>query len=256
MDPNATGVLPLLVGNATKISKYLINHDKEYQATLQLGKKTSTADGEGDIIEEKEVNKNILDDVNVKKVLASFIGKQKQTPPIYSAIKIDGKKLYQYAREGKNVKIEPRTIEIYDRKLLEIDKEKNKIIFWVKCSKGTYIRTLCENIAERLDSIGYMKELCRLAVGNFKISQSMTISEIEEGINNNSLKGIITLEEFFKNYPKIEINDEETMKKYINGISIKVNNQEENSICCVFYQGKFTGIGVIKEGHIKRDLVI
>ena len=116
LDPNATGVLPLLLGNATKISKYLINHDKEYEAVIKLGAKTTTADVEGKIIEEKEVNKEKLKKENIKEVLKSFIGKQQQIPPIYSAIKVNGKKLYEYARQGKEVEIKARNIEIYDLK--------------------------------------------------------------------------------------------------------------------------------------------
>ena len=158
LDPNATGVLPLLIGEATKISKYLINHDKEYEVVLELGKKTSTADVEGEVIEEKEVPTKSLEEQYVKKILKTFIGKQEQTPPIYSAIKINGKKLYEYARKGQEVKLEPRQIEIYDIELLNINKTEEQISFRVRCSKGTYIRSLCEDIAERLGTVGLMKE--------------------------------------------------------------------------------------------------
>ena len=127
LDPNATGVLPLLIGEATKISKYLINHDKEYEVVLELGKKTSTADVEGKVIEEKEVSAKSIEEQYVKKILKTFIGKQEQTPPIYSAIKINGKKLYEYARKGQEVKLEPRQIEIYDIELLNINKTEKQI---------------------------------------------------------------------------------------------------------------------------------
>ena len=150
LDPNATGVLPLLVGQGTKISKYLINHDKIYEATLKLGEKKDTADIEGKTIEKQEVQEKSLEKDNVEKVFKEIIGKQKQIPPIYSAIKVKGKKLYEYARTGQNVEIKAREIEIYDIKLININKENKEIIFKVKCSKGTYIRTLCENIAEKL----------------------------------------------------------------------------------------------------------
>lgn len=146
LDPNATGVLPLLIGEATKISKYLINHDKEYEVVLELGKKTSTADLEGEVIEEKEVSAKSLEEQYVKEILKTFIGKQEQTPPIYSAIKINGKKLYEYARKGQEVKLEPRQIEIYDIELLNINKTEKQISFRVQCSKGTYIRSLCQSL--------------------------------------------------------------------------------------------------------------
>ena len=132
LDPNATGILPLLIGNATKISKYLINHDKEYEAVIQLGKKTTTADIEGEVIEEKEVPEKIY--IECENILKSFIGKQKQTPPAYSAIKVNGKKLYSYAREGKKIEIEPRNIEIYNIELMNINKEEKQISFRVSCS--------------------------------------------------------------------------------------------------------------------------
>ena len=162
LDPLATGVLPLLVGKGTKISKYLIEHDKIYEAKIKLGIKTDTLDREGKIIEEKQV-KN-LEKEKVEEVINSFKGKQTQTPPIYSAIKINGKKLYQYAREGKNIEIPKREIEIYDIKLEFIDTNEKIIGITVHSSKGTYIRSLCSDIAEKLDTIGYMYSLNRLKV--------------------------------------------------------------------------------------------
>ena len=118
LDPMATGVLPLLIGKGTLCSKYLINHDKVYQVELQLGKKTDTADIEGKIIEEKQVNDNMLKEETINEILQSFIGKQEQIPPIYSAIKVNGKKLYEYARKGQTVEIKPRKIEIYEIELI------------------------------------------------------------------------------------------------------------------------------------------
>ncbi|MBQ3408043.1 MAG: tRNA pseudouridine(55) synthase TruB [Clostridia bacterium] len=153
LDPNATGVLPLLLGDGTKFAKYLINHDKKYCATLQLGVKMSTADVEGDILEEKDVDKAIFNEQYLLEILKSFIGKQVQTPPVYSAIKINGKKLYEYARKGIDVEIPTRIIEIYDIELVKFDSIKKNITFSVYCSKGTYIRSLCEDIAERLNTV-------------------------------------------------------------------------------------------------------
>ena len=151
------------------MSKYLINHDKIYTVTLKLGEKTDTADSEGNIIEEKTVKVDALKKENIMKVLKRFIGKQEQIPPIYSAIKVNGKKLYEYARSGENVEIKARKIEIYNINLIKIDSENKEIIFEVSCSKGTYIRSLCEDIAKELDTVGYMKELNRTKVGEFEI---------------------------------------------------------------------------------------
>jgi len=151
----ATGVLPLLIGKGTLCSKYLINHDKIYQAKIQLGQKTDTADAEGEIIEEKIVPDEIFQNGEAEKILATFVGKQEQVPPMYSAIKVNGKKLYEYARKGQTVEIQPRQIEIYDIQLMELDNENKQLQFQVSCSKGTYIRSLCEDIAKRLGTVGY-----------------------------------------------------------------------------------------------------
>lgn len=148
LDPLATGVLPILIGKATLCSKYLINHDKIYKATIKLGEKRDTGDEEGKVIEEKEVKE--LDENHVKKAFQKFIGKQEQLPPMYSAIKVNGKKLYEYAREGKNVEIKPRTIEIYELELIKLDNNNHEIEFIVSCSKGTYIRSLCEDISKEI----------------------------------------------------------------------------------------------------------
>ena len=148
LDPNATGVLPLLVGKGTQISKYIINHDKTYEAVLKLGEKTDTADVEGNIIETKTVPSNCFDIKFLEKVLKTFEGKQEQVPPMYSAIKVKGKKLYEYARKGETVKIEPRKIGIYNMDLINVNEKDKQIEFRVSCSKGTYIRTLCEEVAE------------------------------------------------------------------------------------------------------------
>lgn len=180
LDPLAEGVLPILIGKGTLCSKYLINHDKKYVVNLALGQKTETADLEGKIIEEKNIPDKSLTQSKIEKVLKSFIGKQQQMPPIYSAIKVNGKKLYEYARKGQNVEIKPREIEIYDIKLMNIDAQKKQIQFEVFCGKGTYIRSLCEDIAEKLETVGYMESLKRIQVGDFKIEESSKIQELEE----------------------------------------------------------------------------
>lgn len=251
LDPNATGVLPLLIGNATKISKYLINHDKEYEAVIQLGKKTTTADIEGEVIEEKEVPEKIY--IECENILKSFIGKQKQTPPAYSAIKVNGKKLYSYAREGIKIEIEPRNIEIYNSELMNINKEEKQISFRVSCSKGTYIRSLCEDIADKLGTVGYMKDLKRTKVGDFEIKEAITIDELKEKFEKNDFSDVITIENIFKDMPKIELN-ENNIKQYLNGVKITEKNQD--GIYRIFYKNEFNGIGIVKDNKLKRDLVI
>ncbi|MBR1803253.1 MAG: tRNA pseudouridine(55) synthase TruB [Clostridia bacterium] len=148
----ATGVLPLLIGEATKLSQYMVEHDKEYEVVLQLGIKTDSADSEGTVMETKPVPSEALQKETVEAVLQTFLGKQKQKPPMYSAIKVKGKKLYEYARQGKQVVVPEREIEILQIKLEEIKQKEQTISFWVHCSKGTYIRSLCEDIATKLQT--------------------------------------------------------------------------------------------------------
>ncbi len=252
LDPNATGVLPLLIGKGTEISKYIINHDKIYEAELQLGEKRDTADIEGKIIENKLVDENELQYENVKKVLKNLIGKQEQIPPIYSAIKVKGKKLYEYARSGENVEIKPRTIEIYNMELIEIDR-KNKIIrFRVNCSKGTYIRTLCEDLAEKLNTVGYMKNLRRIQVGEFNIENSISLEQLE----NKEIfqKNFITIEKYFEENQKIKLN-EYKMKLFLNGVQLTYN-LDDNIYKIYNTNNEFIGIGTVKNNLLKRDIII
>ena len=247
LDPNATGVLPLLVGKGTQISKYLINHDKTYEAVLKLGEKTDTADTEGKIIETKEVQPSNLEKENVERVLKSLIGKQQQIPPIYSAIKVNGKKLYEYARNAQDVKIEPRIIEIYDIELINIENE--EITYKVHCSKGTYIRTLCEQIAEKLGTVGYMKELKRTQVGEFEIENSVTIERLEKNVDNY----FITIEKYFEDYPQIQLNAKK-LQLFLNGVQL--TDELKDGIYTIYSEEKFIGTGTIKNKLLKRDIIV
>ena len=251
LDPNATGVLPLLIGNGTKLSKYLINHDKEYEVILKLGIKTDTADGEGKIVESQDVEN--LSEEKVKEALLSVVGQQQQLPPMYSAIKVKGKKLYEYARNGQTIEVEPRNIEIYNIELLNISKEKNEIYFKVSCSKGTYIRSLCEDIANKLQTVGYMKGLNRTKVGIFNIENSITIQEIEEQLNEKFIRSkVITMERFFKDKEKINLKDNQ-LKHFINGV--KITTAKENGIYNIYNEGKYIGIGIVEDKTLKRDII-
>ena len=253
LDPLATGVLPILVGKGTFLSKYLVKHDKEYIVTVKLGEKTSTGDMEGNIIEKKDVKEKMLLEENLKQTLKSFEGKSKQVPPMYSAIKINGKKLYEYARKGQKIEVKPKEIEIYSIELISISKENKEFIYKVKCSKGTYIRTLSEDIATKLGTVGFMKELKRIKVGDFSIEQAVKISDIE---NNNKIidKSFITIEEFFNNNEKIEL-DNNQLKKFLNGV--KLYFQKEDGIYKIYDKSsQFIGIGELKEKKLKRDIVI
>ena len=255
LDPNATGVLPLLIGKGTQISKYIINHDKVYEAVLQLGTKTDTADVEGKIIEEKTVTERALEKENIEKVLEELTGEQEQIPPMYSAIKINGKKLYEYARNGMKVEIPKREIEIYNIKLIKLDKNEKEIEFEVECSKGTYIRTLCEDIAKKLDTIGYMKSLTRTKVNNFKLEDTITFEDLENNKNNEEwlLHNSYTMEEIFDYLPKLELNDRKK-ELFLNGVQLTF--KEKDGLYNIYNNENYLGTGTIKNELLKRDIII
>ena len=246
LDPLATGVLPVLVGNSTKLSKYLVEHNKIYRAVIELGKKSNTGDREGEIIDTQKVPNN-LDENKIKNVLKEFLGKQIQIPPIYSAIKVNGKKLYEYAREDKKVEIPKREIEIYSIELIEFEKEKSTITFEVKCSKGTYIRTLCEDIAKRLETIGYMKNLIRTKVDIFSIEESYSLNDIENG--NYKL---ITMEELFKNFLSVQLNSRK-LELFLNGVNLSF--ELEDGVYNIYNDEKYIGLGIVKNKLLKRDVI-
>ena len=253
LDPMAEGVLPVLIGKGTLVSKYLINHDKKYIVKLQLGIKTDTADSEGKIIEECAVNNQLLNKENIEKVLKNFIGKQEQMPPIYSAIKVNGKKLYEYARKGQEVELKPRQIEIYDIKLIQYSVEEKQIEFEVFCGKGTYIRSLCEDIAKKFETVGYMKDLRRIQVGDFKIEDSITVEELEKNINSIDSK-IIPIEKLFKQNSTITLENRK-LQLFLNGV--KLTQKYNDGIYKIYNVNKeFIGIGVIKKQLLKRDIIV
>ena len=197
LDPDAMGVLVLCIGKATKALQFLMCEDKEYQATLSLGTFTDTYDSSGKVLETKEFT-GVND---VEKVLKSYLGKQKQLPPMYSAIKVNGKKLYEYARNHEEVKVEPRDIEIINIQLLS--QKEHLVEFLVHCSKGTYIRSLCVDIARDLGYPGHMCHLIRTRSGHFSLQDCYDLEDIEKGNYR-----LLALEEAFKGFEKYMIDDE------------------------------------------------
>ena len=193
LDPDATGVLPILLGKATKLSNSLMSDDKIYKAEVILGFQTDTGDKSGKIIKTAEYE---LDEIKIKQVLKNFTGTIMQTPPMYSAIKINGKKLYELARKGKTIERPSREIEIFDIELLEFTP--SGFFIRVHCSKGTYIRVLCEDIAYALNTVGCMGSLVREASGQFTLKDAVSIEKIKEMGLEDALKYII-LEELLKN---------------------------------------------------------
>ncbi len=209
LDPMATGVLICLIGRATKLSNILINDDKTYIASFKLGILTDTLDITGEVLKEEEYKINKKE---IKKALNHFIKEYDQKVPIYSAVKIDGKKLYEYARENKEIKLPSRIVNIYNIKLLNI--KNNIITVSVKVSKGTYIRSLIRDIGDYLGTYGTLTDLKRTEVGG--IYKSYTLDEIKENKHE-----VLSIKELLKKYPKMELNPE-MLFKVKNGQKLKM----------------------------------
>ena len=196
LDPMATGVLPICIGReATKLSQLIMDSQKEYKAVLKLGITTTTQDGEGEITSEKEVTSTKEE---VENAINSFVGEITQIPPMYSAIKINGKKLYELARKGVEVEREPRKVTIHYINILNVDMKENEAEIVIGCSKGTYIRTLCNDIGEKLGCGGYMKSLVRTKCGGFDIEDSITLEEFEELFKEGKAETVLVSPEEIK----------------------------------------------------------
>jgi tRNA pseudouridine55 synthase len=200
LDPMATGVLPVLLERGVKASEYMLTEDKHYLATMLLGVKSDTEDITGEITERSD---SIPGEKEVLAAVESMLGESLQTPPMYSAIKLGGKKLYELAREGKSVEREPRRITVYAIKAERINEREYTLD--VKCSKGTYIRTLCADIGEKLGCGAVMKTLSRLEVPPFSVSDAVTLSELEKMTPEERLERIIPIERIFDKYVKLTL---------------------------------------------------
>ncbi|MBR3885550.1 MAG: tRNA pseudouridine(55) synthase TruB [Clostridia bacterium] len=210
LDPAAAGVLPIAFGKATKFFDYFLSKDKEYIAVVKFGIETDTLDSFGQIIDK---NNKLVSKAEIEAVLCDFIGKIEQIPPKYSAIKIGGKKACDLAREGKEVEIKSRQIEIYDLKLLG-QSEENVFRFKVHCTAGTYIRTLFSDIAKKLGTVSTTPVIIRIKSGLFNIGNAITLKELEES------KKMISIEELFNGFKTFEISNKETIKKILNGVKL------------------------------------
>ena len=202
LDPEAEGVLPVCLGKATKVCDLLTNKDKTYRAVCQLGVSTDTQDMTG--ADCSGVTREAL-----QEVLCGFTGNQLQVPPMYSALKVNGKKLYELAREGKTVERKARSITIYALELVDFVPEEGTFTIDVTCSKGTYIRTLCNDIGEKLGCFGAMKSLLRTRVGVFELEKAFTLAQIEQFMAENVVEAhIVQVDALFAGYPAYRIRDE------------------------------------------------
>jgi len=249
LDPVATGVLPILIGDATKLSDNLTAENKAYRVKMLLAVETNTYDITGKIVYASIVNK---DEIYIRERIKRFIGVQQQTPPQYSAIKVEGKRAYQYAREGKEVELKPRTIEIYDINNIAVDLRKREVSFDVYCTKGTYVRSLVNDIGKKLGCGATMVELIRLRNGNFDIKDSIPLYEFLKLNFDEMKKRIISIDDYYTDLKRINM-DEIEYTKFVNGVKLDYNEQDK--LVKVYENNKYRGLGQIKDGILKRYLI-
>lgn len=216
LDPDAVGVLPVCLGAATRLCDMLTDKDKEYIAVLRLGIVTDTQDISGKVLEEREVH---VSKEAVEEAVFSFAGDQLQVPPMYSALKVNGKKLYELAREGKEVERAARPITIYEIEILE--ENMPEFTIRVSCSKGTYIRTLCHDIGQKLGCGAVMVSLKRTKAGNFDIEGAYTLSQLQELSDEEKLSEVLVpVEKVFENLPAVTVR-EDAVKALLNGNQLR-----------------------------------
>ncbi|GMQ56957.1 tRNA pseudouridine(55) synthase TruB [Vallitalea sediminicola] len=223
LDPEAEGVLPVCIGKATKVADYITDTTKTYLATMTLGIETDTEDHTGEVISKKEVTSS---KEQIEEAVNSFIGDYSQVPPMYSALKVNGKRLYKLARQGKTIERKARNIYIYNIDIIKIDG--NNIDMKVECSKGTYIRTLCADIGTKLGCGAHMSKLIRTKSSLFSINSSIKLEEVDYYIENNKLNEIVTsIDQVFPNYSKLVIHSRYDKFLY-NGNKLKVESIKGN----------------------------
>lgn len=221
LDPDAEGVLPVCLGTATRLCEMLTEKEKVYEAVLLLGKETDTQDISGKVLAEYPVN---VSKEEVQRVIQGFVGEYQQVPPMYSALKVNGKKLYELAREGKTIERKARNVNLYEIAILEI--QIPRVRFRVRCSKGTYIRTLCYDIGEKLGCKGCMEKLLRTQVSRFGIEEALTLAKVEELEAAKMLKEyILTVDQVLERYPAVTVQ-EKFSKLLYNGNPLLLENLE------------------------------
>ncbi|HEX2944585.1 MAG TPA: tRNA pseudouridine(55) synthase TruB [Clostridia bacterium] len=235
LDPLATGVLPVCAGRATRAIEFMMEKDKFYRAELTLGITTDTQDSTGKKISSAEP---ACTDEDIRASVSSFIGKYMQLPPMYSALRIDGRRLYDLAREGAEVERERREVEIYSAEVIDIDRSNGlHVLIDVHCSKGTYIRTLCADIGESLGCGGHMSFLLRKRAGPFEIASSVTLEELERRKRESSLESVLLDPDIvFKQFDSYRLSEAEE-KKFRNGVEIEVGHRDRDLVPAEMGQG-------------------
>lgn len=247
LDPFAEGVLPICIGKATRLIEYL-NDEKAYAGTVLLGKSTTTYDIEGEVVNTSDKTVS-LDEIET--ALNKFKGDIEQLPPIYSAIKVQGKKLYEYAREGTEVKIEPRWVNIKEIKVLNFDKENRLLELYIACSKGTYIRSIANDLGEELGTYGHLVKLVRVQAGNFGVNDAIKLEELDsvEKVRENLISPLKYLD-----YQQYNLNDEE-FEKVSHGNQIFAQQPLNDGTIVLVRDSELVAIAECSAGKIKCSKV-
>lgn len=237
LDPDAEGVLPICVGSATKAADMLTASQKEYLARVILGSATDTQDSSGKVIKTADMSKFILSEDDIKAAAEAFVGKSEQIPPMYSAVKVGGKKLYELARRGVEIERKPRPVWIYGIEISDCEPKNGGVKEFsmaVKCSKGTYIRTLCNDLGEKLGCYGHMSRLVRTRSGRFTSEQSHTPEEIARMASRGDMSFLTPTDKIFEEYEPLVL-DERAAEMVRNGVRIRApRNAKEGEIYRIY----------------------
>ncbi len=245
LDPFAEGVLPVCIGKATRLIEYL-DDDKAYIGTVQFGQSTTTYDTEGDVVNSSEKKVTLND---IEEALPLFRGEIQQLPPIYSAIKVNGKKLYEYARKGEEVKVEPRVVNIYKLEIVSFDEEKQTLDLHIECSKGTYIRSIAHDLGEALGCFGHLIKLVRIQAGKFEVNESIKLDTLEtkEQVQDNLIYPLEYLD-----YPKYELSENEK-EKVSHGMALNIDLPD--GICILTKQNNLIAVANVENKKAKMAKV-
>lgn len=254
LDPNATGVLPVLLGTATKAQDIIPCHDKKYRADFRFGIATDTLDIWGEVIEQKPANVTADE---IEKALRCFRGEIEQLPPMYSAVSVGGKRLYQYAREGKEVERRPRRVNVYSLELLSFDESSQSGTLDIYCSNGTYIRTIIDDLAQALGTVGVMTDLVRYEACGYPLDDCMTLDELRQRIDSGDNSFLHSVESIFMVYDEVVVSDKQA-HRFVNGNPLDIvrtplrDHAEDKKIFRVKdRQGAFLSLGIIDGDSLK-----
>ena len=249
LDPFAEGLLLICIGKATRLIEYL-DDDKAYTGVIQLGSATDTYDKESKIIKTSD---KMVTKTDIESALIHFTGEIEQLPPIYSAIKVNGKKLYQYAREGKEVKIEPRRVNISSLEILDFDEANRQVTLHIECSKGTYIRSIANDLGEKLGTYGHLIKLIRTKVGDFKVNDSIKLDELDtyEKVQSNLINPVQKIK-----FPEYKLTQDEK-DKVSRGMPVNYTGDfRESSLVKLTFQNELAAIARTRQQQLKCEKVL